>query len=105
MDFLNMNFSVLFLERHGRTIYENICKKIRLESLSEYNENYLESIFDIAYLKLWGMEDTQILHLLRDIGKIDNIDIKKVQEIHKNSIRKIQEHIEIAITDSVENEK
>ena len=50
--------------------------------------------------------DKEILAVLPKNTK-KNVDayIKKVQEIHKNSIRKIQEHIEIAITDSVENEK
>lgn len=48
MDFFDMNFSTLFLEKHGKLVFKDIEKHIIQESSICYNHEYIEVIFKIA---------------------------------------------------------
>lgn len=99
MDFFDMNFSTLFLEKHGKNIYESICNKVKLECPDIYTQKYLEIIFDVACLSSWGMSNSQISKFLKNIKNINNININTVKRIHKKSIKEIEKYIKMATKD------
>lgn len=96
MDFLKMDFSKLFLEKHGKSVYDEICIKIKSEAPTKYNEEYLEIIFKIAFFAYLGMDDTQIKKFLKHINNIDNVNITNIKNVHKKSIKEIQKYVKIA---------
>ncbi len=99
MDFIQ-NFVNIFLEKHGKTIYEQICTKIKNKAQSNYNDEYLKNVFLVALLAYWGMNDTQIANFLRDNVNIDSINVTEIKNIHKDAINEIQRYIEIANNES-----
>lgn len=55
MDFFDLNFSVLFLEKHGKLVFEDIKTQIMQENSVCYNDNYyIEVIFKIAFFDFLG---------------------------------------------------
>ncbi len=98
MDFIQ-NFSKYFLEKHGKTTYDEICNKIKSKAQDDYNSEYLDIILKIALLSYWGMSDIQISEFLKDNA---NVNVAKIKEVHKETINEIQKYIEII---SNENEK
>lgn len=52
MDFFDMKFSTLFLEKHGKEEFENISKQIIQEKqlITDNSDNYIEVVFKIAFL-------------------------------------------------------
>lgn len=99
MDFIQ-NFVNLFLEKHGKVIYEQICTKIKNEAPSNYNNEYLKNVFLVALISYWGMNDTQITKFLRDNANIDKINVTEIKNTHKEPIKEIQKYIEIANNES-----
>lgn len=97
-DFMNflIDFCGLFIENHGQKVFDSICNIIRTEYLTEYDEEYLQTIFKIALLDFWGMSDDKITKFLKDINNIDNVNITNIKKIHKNSIKKIQQYLNSA---------
>lgn len=105
MDFLDMTFSKLFLDKHGEKIYSYICNEIKNEAPDVYNEKYLETVFKVAFLSYFGLKDNQIKTLLKNMKKVDNIDVSMIQNIHKKSISIIQEYLENTSKSVLEDEK
>lgn len=73
MDFLNMNFSTLFLNKHGQSIFESIRDKIVKEKSSSCNDEYIEIIFKIAFFEFWGLKNSEIDKMLKDIMRCKNL--------------------------------
>ena len=57
MDFFDMNFSTLFLDKHGKEIFEKISKQITQEKIDICDNNYIEIVFKIAFLDFFGLTD------------------------------------------------
>lgn len=100
MDFFDMNFSELFLERHGKLVYNKIKKQIIQENSAHYNENYIEIIFKVAFLDFLGLAFNEIKKMIEDIMPGKQVDIEKISSIHKKSITKIQEYLRKATENS-----
>ena len=63
MDFLNMNFSTLFLEKHGQQIFDSICKEI----VKENSSDDVELVFKISLFDFWGLKCSEIDKMIKDI--------------------------------------
>ncbi len=99
MDFFDMKFSTLFLEKHGKEDFEKINKRILQEKqlLTDNNDDYIEIIFKIAFLDFFGLDDNGIKGMVQDIMNCEQINIEQMKKIHKNSISEIQKYLQFAM--------
>lgn len=67
MDFFDMNFSSLFLEKHGKEKFDKIVKQIIQENSNEHDNNYVEILFKVAYLEFFGLDSFAIDKMIKDI--------------------------------------
>lgn len=95
MDFFYMNFSELFKEKHGINVFLYISNKILLENSID-SSNYIELVFKIAFFDFWGLDTSIIQNLINENTSVESVNVKKLQSIHKNSIREIQKYLESA---------
>lgn len=96
--FLNgISFSSLFSDKHGVEEYNIITSQIQKEK-NKIDNNYIETIFKIAFFKYFGLEDNALQNMLNDIGC--KITISELKNTHKNSIEMIIDQIK-----SVSNEE
>ncbi len=98
MDFFNMNFSELFKKKHGKNLFNDICKQIILENLDSSNEHYIELVFKVAFFDFFGLNEFVIKNLIRDTMFIQNFNFKEIKIIHKNSIKRIQKHLKSSLS-------
>ena len=91
MEGLGIDFSEIFLRKHGNKVFQDICNQIKKEYKSNCDIQYIRVVFAIAFLTYIGLDDINKIHLLGNIPK--NIDIKDIQNIHKDSISQIQNYI------------
>lgn len=96
---LGIDFSEIFLRKHGK-VFKDITNQIKLENKSSCDKKYVDIVFAVAFLTYIGLDDTNKVYLLGDIPK--NIDIESIQKIHKKSISKIQEYIEVTNKDNLD---
>lgn len=89
MDFLEMNFSTLFLEKHGKDVFNSIIEQIQLENSSQYSKDYVEVVFKIALWDFWGLNENEIKKILKNIMPDQKINAREIKVIHKESIDKI----------------
>lgn len=90
-----MNFSELFKEKHGINVFNNIRNKILLENSID-SSNYIELIFKIFFFDLLELNTSIIQNLINDTMSPQNVNVKELLSIHKNSIREIQAYLESA---------
>ncbi len=96
MDFFDMNFSTLFLEKHGKLAFKDIEKHIIQESSICYNHEYIEIIFKIAFLQFFGLAPNQIKKMVENIMPGQQINIDDLFSKHKKSISTIQKYLQVA---------
>ena len=92
MESLGLDFSKLFLKKHGKQVFQDICNQIKVEYNDNCDTSYIDTVFTVAFISYFGVTDISKIHLLGGISK--DIDIKSVQKIHKKSISQIQNYIE-----------
>ena len=92
MESLGLDFSKLFLKKHGEQVFQDICNQIRGEYNGNCDTNYIDTVFTVAFISYFGVTDISKIYLLGGISK--DIDIKNIQVIHKKSISIIQNYIE-----------
>lgn len=97
MDFFEMNFSILFMEKHGKNIFYQIRKQILQESYKKISAESIEIIFKIAYLSFWGLNTSMIMQLLKEILPNNRINVEELQLLHHKSICKIQSYLHSSI--------
>ncbi len=91
MEGLGIDFSEIFLRKHGKKVFLNISNQIKEEYKSKCDTQYIKIVFAIAFLTYIGLDDINKIHLLGNIPK--SIGIKDIQNIHKDSISQIQNYI------------
>lgn len=96
MDFFDMNFCTLFLEKHGKLAFKDIEKHIIQESSIYYNHEYIEVIFKIAFLQFFGLAPNEIKKMIKDIMPGQQINVENLFSKHKKSISTIQKYLEMA---------
>lgn len=96
MDFFDMKFSTLFLEKHGKEDFDNINSQILQEkqSITDNSNDYIEVIFKIAFLDFFGLDNDTIRRMIKNIMNCDQINIEQMKRIHKNSINEIQKYLQ-----------
>lgn len=100
MDFFNMNFSTLFLEKHGRKNFDKINKQIELERHKKCDNNYYEIIYKIAFFDFFGLTDYQTKNIIKDFMGYKNININLIKNIHRQSIIQIQVYLQSALDET-----
>jgi len=93
MEDLGIEFSKIFLEKHGELVFKDITNQIKSESDNNCDSNYINAIFTIAFLTYIGVFDKKRIYILGGIPKDKNIDIEKIKKVHKKSISQIQKYI------------
>lgn len=88
MDFLEMDFSKLFLEKFGDKVFEKIVEQIENENKENKENEAVKVIFKIALLDYWGIGEQTIPLIIKE-----KIDIQKIKITHKNSINIIKKYI------------
>lgn len=96
MDFFDMNFSTLFLEKHGKLAFEDIEIQIKQENSVCYDNNYIEVIFKVAFLGFFGLAPNEIKKMIEDLMPGQEVNIEKLTFTHKKSISKIQKYLQKA---------
>lgn len=99
MDFLKMNFTKMFENKHGKEIYNNICDIIKSETNTTIDDTYIELVFKISLLTFWGLDDSTIKRIIKKELKVENIDIENIKKIHRKSIKKITFYIKSSVDD------
>lgn len=99
MDFFDMKFSTLFLEKHGKEKFNDISKRIMQEKqfVADNSNDYIEIIFKIAFLDFFGLDDNVIKSMIEDMMKCDHVNVNQIKTIHKESIDEIQRHLQSAM--------
>lgn len=99
MDFKDMQFSKLFLDKHGKNIFKEITTIIEYEKLEKFGADYIELIFKVAFMSCFGLDNNALNQMLKDINC--DIDIKEIKKIHRNSIKTIQKFIKQINSESI----
>lgn len=99
MDFFDMKFSTLFLEKHGKEKFNDISKRIMQEkqSVADNSNDYIEIIFKIAFLDFFGLDNDVIKKMIENIMNCHQINVEQMKKIHKNSISEIQKYLQSAM--------
>lgn len=92
MNYDNIDFSKLFVDKHGKRIYDEIISAIKKEKVGECDSNYINTIFKVAFMGYFGLDNKALDKMLKDIDI--NYSIENINNIHENSIRTIKEYIE-----------
>jgi len=103
MNFFNMDFSKLFLDKHGKEAFDNISDKIKKEKAIECTSDYISIVFKTAFLSFLGIEESQIKNMLDDIYKNNKINIEEILNIHRKSIKLIKEYLEFNMEEITNN--
>ena len=94
MDFFEMDFSKLFLNKHGKTVFEDITNKIKQEKMSECNLEYISIVFKIAFLDFFGLDKLAMQKLIDSIYVDKQIDVKNILLHHRKSISIIKMYLQ-----------
>ena len=94
MNYDDIDFSKLFADKHGPKVYDEIVSAIKNEKVGECNSNYINTIFKVAFMGCFGLDNKDLDKMLKDIDS--NYSIENINNIHKKSIRTIKEYIEKA---------
>lgn len=97
MDFLNMNFNELFMKKHGKKVFNQIKKQMIQECSKKVSKEYIEIVFKIAYLSFWGLSNSIIKQIIKDVFPNQQINVQEIQNIHKKSIYYIQKYLQLSI--------
>ena len=101
MNFLDIKFSELFLNKHGEKIFNGISLQIKNENPQKYSKDYVEIIFKIAFFNYIGILPKEINRLMKDLYNKDLIDADKILVTHQKSIDTIKEYFQSAVDNFV----
>lgn len=94
MDFFSMDFSKLFLDKYGNKVFNDFSNKIKEEKGYKCSDDYIKSVFKVAFLAFFGFDEEQSQKLLDDIIKNNNINVKEIMANQRNSVNSIKEFLE-----------
>lgn len=94
MDFFSMDFSKLFLNKHGKEVFDDISNKIKEDRGCECSDEYISGVFKVAFLSFFGFTEEQAQKLVDDIEINNKINVKEVFSIQSKSISIIKEYLE-----------
>ena len=96
MDFFDMDFSELFLKKHGEKIFNEISLLIKNEKPEKYNRDYVGDVFKVAFFSYIGLNAGQINKLVKNLYKKSKLNIQDILVSHKDSINYIKKYLQSA---------
>ena len=96
-----MDFSELFMNKHGEIIFNNICNMIKIETSNQINNNYIPIVFKLAFLEFFELSNESIIKIMDKYYPNSNININELFSKHRNSINAIKKYLKT----TNENEK
>ena len=92
-DFFNMDFSQLFMNKHGEKIFNDICNMIKIETTTKINNDYIPIVFKLAFLEFFELPNESIIKLIEKYYSNNKLDFNNVLLTHRNSINKIKKYL------------
>ena len=92
-----MDFSKLFLDKHGKVIFEEVTNKINEEKTEECNLEYISIVFKIAFLDFFGLDKTSIQKLINSIYNDKTINIENILSLHMVSVETIKKYLQFTM--------
>lgn len=93
MDFFEMDFSKLFLEKHGNKIFDDIVSVIKKEKVDKCDLEYISIVFKIAFLDFFKLKNSDIQTLTNELYSKDLINVDEILTIHNESINLIKDYL------------
>lgn len=94
MEFFEMDFSELFLNKHGEKIFYDIIRQIKAENPEKYNKKHISLVFKIAFLDFFGFNASQIKKLIDNMYECNEINVNQLIFVHNNSINSIKKYLQ-----------
>lgn len=101
-DFFKMDLSKLFLEKHGKKIFNEISNQIIIENSSKDSQDSIELVFKVAFFDFIGLAEDITENLMKDNMLIEDINIKEIKSVHKSSIKVIQKHLQANVGEYID---
>lgn len=92
MDFFSINFGELFLNKHGKNVFEDFSKQISTEKGTDCTDEYINIVFRLAFLSFFGFDNEQIQKLLND--RNISVNVEEIMAVQSKSINLIKEFLE-----------
>lgn len=92
MDFFSINFGELFLNKHGKGVFESFSKQISTEKGTDCTDEYINIVFRLAFLSFFGFDNKQIQKLLND--RNISVNVEEIMAVQSKSINSIKEFLE-----------
>lgn len=92
MAILKEKFVKLFIKKHGMEIFKDIRDDIIKEYRRDATDEYIATIFNIAYTKYIGIDENKMKNFMEEIlgqKNISSSEILNVLNTHDKSINKI----------------
>jgi len=96
MDFFDMDFSDLFLNKHGEKVFNEISLQIKNEKPEKYNRDYVGDVFKVAFFSYIGLATEQINKLMKRLYKQTKLNVQDILVSHKDSIEHIKKYLQSA---------
>ncbi len=96
-DFFKMEFSKLFLEKQGENIFNEIINQITKENSNKDRKDSIEVVFKVAFFDFIGLSENITENIMKNNMLIEDINIKEIKLVHKNSIKLIRRYLQDTI--------
>lgn len=98
MDFFDINFSRIFLEKHKKKAFNSVVKQINLEK-ENASDNDIEVVFKFAFFDFFGMDEIDIKNFIENIMPGIKVNVGEIKSIHEKSISDIQKFLKDVMED------
>ena len=83
MEGLGIDFSEIFLRKHGEKVFQDITNQIKTENKNNCDTKYIDIVFAVAFLTYLEVDNINKIYRLANIPK--NIDIESIQNLFQKS--------------------
>lgn len=93
MNSFDVDIISLFIDKHGKDLYDNIINQIEKEKDTTLDNEYIDLIFNIAFFDFIGVKRKVINKMYQ------NKDINRILKVHKSSINMIEKKLDSGLND------
>lgn len=87
MNSFDVDIISLFIDKHGKDLYDNIINQIEKEKDTTIDNEYIDLIFNIAFLDFIGVKRKVINKMYQ------NKDINRILKVHRSSMNMIEKRL------------